>query len=495
MEVNRLHCEQLPGVAILGTGGWGTGMRREHLIHAHQFTGLLKRNMDRRSSSKVFHAFLASDDGKTIRESDGGDLLNAMQNLPPRALKSMMYTYRLKKHGGGFSSVFVTLDGAKEIMNKLPFADETVKNRLKEVFAGYLNPYSTGGLLSFVEATPEQCAQDGLDDDEMTADANHDTTTTPAGGSWVSSGEDNGGRSSTTTTAVIPQYMWRDLYESTATQRVLRARLEAEMEKARAVSSVRTMEVEMAKKELTCFKESAAKDLQIAKLQMQLELAEAKEKLRTEFEQKGRPERDQQRDKVQRRVAGTLRMHARDTVFSRLVSVFWNNNDKNRGETTGVNNFIRLTTSSSNHGGRSQEEEEPMPRLLVNCEKIAGVSENFLHRSFGFCYKGQPMISEETLQRSKQHIKEVYGVEGDDGVQYVCVVLFKCSGMQLSNASTLPYALGLLPTIVLAEKIQGRGYHLAVYKAGIETDDPVLAMLKRPSPDKWFWHSAASVAE
>ena len=336
----------------------------------------------------------------------------------------------------------------------------------------------------------------------MTADTNHDTTTTTsAGGGSQVFGEDNGG-SSSTSTEVIPQYMWRDLYESTATQRVLRARLEAkdfviaaEMEKARAVSSVRAMEVEMAKKELTCFKESAAKDLQIAKLQMQLELAEAKEKLRTEFEQKGRPERDQQRDKVQRRVAGTLRMHARDTVFSKLVSVFWNNNDQNRGETTGVNNFIRLTTSSSNHGGRSQEEEEPMPRLLVNCEKIAGVSENFLHRSFGFCYKGQPMISEETLQRSKQHIKEVYGVEGDDGVQYVCVVLFKRSGMQLSNASTLPYALGLLPTIVMTEKIQGRGYHLAVYKAGIETEDPVLAMLKRPSPDKWFWHSAAAAVE
>jgi hypothetical protein len=304
----------------------------------------------------------------------------------------------------------------------------------------------------------------------------------------------------------------------------------AEVEKARAVSSVRAMEVEMAKNELTCFKESAVKDLQIAKLQMQLELAEAKEKLRIEFEQKnGRPERDQQRDKVQRRAAAasTLRMHARDTVFSKLVSVFWYNDDDN---TTGVNSFIRLTTttttntiminnnnnnmmisrnnnkcSSSNHGDGSHHQEEvkegretttttTMPKLLVNCEKIAGVSENFLHRSFGFCYKGQPMISDEKLQRSKQHIKEAYGVEGDDGVQYVCVVLFKRSGMPLSNASTLPYALGLLPTTVLAEKIQGRGYHLAVYKAGLETDDPVLKMLKRPSPDKWFWHSSSSSA-
>jgi hypothetical protein len=274
----------------------------------------------------------------------------------------------------------------------------------------------------------------------------------------------------------------------------------AEVEKARAVSSVRAMEVEMAKNELTCFKESAVKDLQIAKLQMQLELAEAKEKLRIEFEQKnGRPERDQQRDKVQRRTAGTLRMHARDTVFSKLVSVFWNNDNNTM---TGVNSFIRLTTtttvmmissSSSNHGDGSHQEKE-MPKLLVNCEKIAGVSENFLHRSFGFCYKGQPMISDEKLQRSKQHIKEAYGVEGDDGVQYVCVVLFKRSGMPLSNASTLPYALGLLPTTVLAEKIQGRGYHLAVYKAGLETDDPVLKMLKRPSPDKWFWHSSSSAA-
>jgi hypothetical protein len=40
--------------------------------------------------------------------------------------------------------------------------------------------------------------------------------------------------------------------------------------------------------------------------------------------------------------------------------------------------------------------------------------------------------------------------------------------------------------------IPGRDYQLAVYKTSIETDDPVLEALKRPSMDKWFWHSAGN---
>ena len=77
-----------------------------------------------------------------------------------------------------------------------------------------------------------------------------------------------------------------------------------------------------------------------------------------------------------------------------------------------------------------------------------------------------------------------------DGVHYVCVVLFKRFAQQISNSTTLPYAFGLLPCTLMVDLIPCRDYHLTLYKAGIRTDDPVLVMLKRPSNDKWCWHSS-----
>lgn len=498
MEVHRLCCLQLPGVAVLGFGGCSAETSKDHIIHAHQFVGLLKGNMDRRISSKAFRAFLESDAGQKIRENDGGDLLTALQRGAVGSL-SMMYTHRLQQSGRGLPSVFLSAAGVQEIMNKLPNANETVKNKLKEIFANYLTQSGPGNVLSFVQlASPEQCTEDGLD--EMLTGADDAPSGTPL------SGEGGAGN------ALVPVHVWRELYESTAMQKVLKAQLEAkdtviaanemvkvaeiekeramvsvramEVEKERAMVSVRAMEVEkekaekeLAQKELSCFKESAAKDLTIVKLQMQLELAETKEKMRAEFE-KERPERDGHRDKVQRTTG--VKMHARDTVFPRLVSVFWKNGD------IGVNSFVRLSIRSNDSG--SQEPITVMPRLSVGCEFEAG--ENFLHRSFGFCFRGAA-LSEESLQRSK-HIKEAYGME-EDGVHYVCVVLFKRFGLRLINVPTMPYALGLLPCTLLAEKITGRDYRLAVYKTGIDSDDPVLANLKHPSlSNKWFWHSAQS---
>ena len=81
MEVTRFSCKQLPGVAILGTGG-GEAVPREYFAHANQFVGLLKGNMDRRYSSKAFHYFLDSEAGSKLRENDGGDLLRAMHEGP-----------------------------------------------------------------------------------------------------------------------------------------------------------------------------------------------------------------------------------------------------------------------------------------------------------------------------------------------------------------------------------------------------------------------------
>ena len=463
MEVNRLCCKQLPGVAILGTGG-GEAIPREYFAHAHQFVGLLKGNTDRRSSSKAFHYFLDSETGSKLRENDGGDLLRAMHEGP---LGKMMYSYRLRR---GSPSSFVTVAGMREIMDGLPNANITMKNKLQEIFAEYLNQSSGSTPLSFEQATPEQCAKD--DADEEIEEIVNDTT------------------------MVVTQKMWYEVrfssFESVAEKRVLEAQLQAKDYMIVANESVKAAEVakeraekaaevakeraekELAQKELVSVKESAAEDIQIAKLQMQLELAAEKAKLRAEFES-DRPERGEKRDKVPR--VSQLKMHQRDTMFAKLVSSFWSNDDVN------VNSFSKMNISDTVY---PWEPITLMPQLTVR--SAVGAEEKIHFRSFGFCFRG-PAVSRQMLEKW-DFIKEAYGVE-EAGVHYVCVVFFKGHGRLLSSASTLPYAFGLMPCTIVADLIPGRDYHISRYKAGVSTNDPVLEMLKRPSMNKWFWHSSA----
>lgn len=438
-------------------------MPREYFAHAHQFVGLLRGNMDRRSSSKAFHYFLDSEAGSKLRESDGGDLLRAMHEGP---LGKMMYTYRL--HGGSLSS-FVTVAGMREIMDGLPNANITMKNKLQDIFAEYLNQSSGSTPLLFEQATPEQCAKDDADEgiEEIASD----------------------------TTMVVTQKMWYEArfssFETTAEKRVLEAQLHAKDYMIAASESVKAAEVakeraekELAQKELVSAKESAAKDIQIAKLQMQLELAAEKAKLRAEFET-GRLERADTREKI-RRVSQT-RMYSRDTIFALLMSASWDN----EGD-AGVNSFSRLTIYDNANDVREPITLMPQleSRLLAGPSTAANdQNSNVTYRSFGICYRG-PAISAKTLQKG-HFVKEAYGVEVD-GVHYVCFICFKRYGRYLDSVSTAPYAFGVLPCTIVADMIPGRDYQLAVYKTSIETDDPVLEALKRPSMDKWFWHSAGN---
>jgi len=231
-------------------------------------------------------------------------------------------------------------------------------------------------------------------------------------------------------------------------------------------------------------KESAAKDIQIAKLQMQLELAAEKAKLRAEFET-GRLERADTREKI-RRVSQT-KMYSGNTIFALLMSTSWDN----EGD-AGVNSFSRLTIYDNPDDVREPITLMPQleSRLLAGPSTAANdQNSNVTYRSFGICYRG-PAISAKTLQKG-HFIKEAYGVEVD-GVHHVCFICFKRYGRYLDSISTAPYAFGVLPCTIVADMIPGRDYQLAVYKTSIETDDPVLEALKRPSMDKWFWHSAGN---
>jgi hypothetical protein len=467
MDVVRLRCVQLPGVAILGISR--PDKQTEYVAHAMQFVGYLKGTADRRACSRVFHALLGSDSGRKLKEQDGGGLLTAVQN---GELKQMMYSYHIVPRGGGGSpSTFVTVEGMKEIMNVLPDADETIKHKLREVFFDYINHPLSGGLdsLSFADATPEQCARDDADEvmEEITTGA-------------CSPGNES--------SMVVTQKMWFDArlssFESSAEKKVLEAQLQAKDYMLSASESMKIAEVakervekELAQKELVHAKESASKDIQIARLQMQMELAEEKAKLRAEFEA-GRLERDEGRDKVRR--LGLTKLNPKEVFFARLISTIWGN------DIAGVNSFSKkMATHDSNV--LPPEPITVMPQLIAHSSG-GSVGSFFMHRAFGFCFRGSA-ISEETLQKF-DYIKEAFGVEVG-GIQFVCIVFFKSASRQRFLTSTLPYAVGLLPCTTMVEQIPGRNYHLAVYNAGVATDDPVLEQLKKPSASKWFWHSCA----
>jgi hypothetical protein len=84
-----------------------------------------------------------------------GELTSA--SLP---LDKMMYSYHVQKSGRGSASRFVTLEGAKEIVQKLPGVSYEMNAKL--------SPFLEAHAMSFEEATREQCdkedAQEEVDE-------------------------------------------------------------------------------------------------------------------------------------------------------------------------------------------------------------------------------------------------------------------------------------------------------------------------------------------
>jgi hypothetical protein len=139
MEIVRLCCEQLPEVAVIEIRN---GQFKFHLFHIQQFVGLLKGNMERRGARRALVDYFNSPIGKAIGESDGGDLLSAIEN---ERLNKLTYTYRLRQREGGSMSQFVTMDGVKELVKGFPKANEDIRSRLKWVLeSGHLSfrPFS-----------------------------------------------------------------------------------------------------------------------------------------------------------------------------------------------------------------------------------------------------------------------------------------------------------------------------------------------------------------
>jgi hypothetical protein len=258
MEVVRLRCEHLQDVPILGIG---TGASRVYLAHAQNLVSLLKGNLERSGACRAFNTFLQSTAGRVIR--DGGELASA--SLP---LDKMMYSYHVQKSGRGSASRFVTLEGAKEIVQKLPGVSDEMKAKL--------SPFLEADVMSFEEVTPEQCQKE---------DAQAEIEALCIGGSG---GGYNGDAMMCEQTTMVPWKVLNEyrvsLIESEAERKYLRGRLDLEEERKRLCQASKATEIELAvAKEHVDRVEAMAKE-QLAREKERSDRAEAAAKEQVELE-------------------------------------------------------------------------------------------------------------------------------------------------------------------------------------------------------------------
>ena len=456
MEITRLHCTQLPDVAILGVGR----PPKLYVVHAQHLVALLKGNINRQASSRVFYSFLSSEAGQRL--TNGGDLLAAALAGP---LKHTMYTHRLNQRGGGSPSYFVTFDGVRDIVNGLPNADPVIAHKLSNIHAEFEHQF---GLQ---EATPEQCAQD--DADEMYDEVFTQGTRPSDGALRLAAAESNRAlvaelraqtkasiaviNSKDEVIALLKESAAKDA-AAKATDDLLKAKdTEIALLKAWAAKDI----------EIAHLKASAARDHEIMELRMQLIRAE------------GRSSANEQE-----RVVSYKKLKIKDVEFSKLIAVAWPNT------TAGVDYFTEWPDQPVEQGPLNIS---AIPFTQV--EMADGIdpldhapNSDIKHRHFGFCYEGPP-ISKTVLVNASRTFKEVYTVEVDH-LHYVCVVLFnrdkQCSG----NLGSLIYTTRLISTDVKLCQIPDREHQISVYKPLMPTKDPVLEMLKQPSGKKWCWISS-----
>ena len=222
--VQRLQCAQLPEVSVLGIG---SGPTLKYLVHAQQLIGLSLNKTVRGTANLAMHTFFRSDAGKSMEH--GGDLVTAFCRGP---LTAMIYTHQLGA-GATKPSFFVTIEGAKTILNALPNQDDSIKQRLLTLLHDH--------LLDQVKAT--SCLQPALDDQMM-----------------VDEDDDCGASLS-----VIPMYRI-----FAAENRALVAQLKAESAEKEAALAKKDVELVRKEAEIAALKTTAAKDAEIMDLRLQL---------------------------------------------------------------------------------------------------------------------------------------------------------------------------------------------------------------------------------
>jgi hypothetical protein len=82
--------------------------------------------------------YFKSETGNKMK--DGGSIKEAYLAGP---LTSTMYTHHIGPNGGGHPSLFLTLDGVREIVKTLPNQDEDAQRNFSKVFEECIKQVST----------------------------------------------------------------------------------------------------------------------------------------------------------------------------------------------------------------------------------------------------------------------------------------------------------------------------------------------------------------
>ena len=264
--VQRLQCAQLPEVSVLGIG---SGPTLKYLVHAQQLIGLSLNKTARGTANLAMHTFFKNHAGMSMEQ--GGDLVTAFCRGP---LTAKIYTHQLGV-GATKPSFFVTIEGAKTILDALPNQDESVKQRLLALLRDHL----------LDQAKVTSCFQPASDDQTMMDDGYEE--------------ESNDYESAMT------QFNARvSIYRMAADNKVLTAQLEAKEVIIKAKEAEATAEIakeraekEAAKKELQLMMESAAKDAKIMELQMKLIMAGKRaDREEQQLKKKARVDEDEDED-------------------------------------------------------------------------------------------------------------------------------------------------------------------------------------------------------
>lgn len=123
--LQRLQNTQLPDVILLGIG---VGPAREYLIHVQSFIGLALNKASNAAANAAMHIYFKSEACCSLER--GGDLLT---EYCKGALTTKIYTHPLGVNIRNLS-FFVTIEGAKVILNSLPNQREPVKQKLLSEF-------------------------------------------------------------------------------------------------------------------------------------------------------------------------------------------------------------------------------------------------------------------------------------------------------------------------------------------------------------------------
>jgi hypothetical protein len=466
--VGKFRCSQIPELRIIGLNSTPV----MYLVHAQQGVGMLTGKETRQAASNALHNFLR-DNGKL---KNGGDLLTAFRN---GAMTEMMYTYYF--HNGSKPSYFLTMEGVSELLRTLPGQVESSRRKFQELF----DSFSASSSSTF-ELDMDSDPFDDIDEPD------HVVPDTGSAGACM----------------LVQQQTIFDCYrrQTFAEKKCLEQQVKLEQERvARAEDRVRLEQEKTARaedhvkfeRERTAMVEekltfvTGMKDVLLDNERLKYALATEKADRESH---RLRVERDEALAKVARLsgeavddesigmnrpvrkyINKPLKLMSKLSYFVQLQSTSWDN------DVRGVNCFLEYVPGDAVVGGGVDCRASD----LIACV-AKGVVEKVdaKYHIIGFFYKGG-RVTEEALQNSKI-VKEVYGVEVD-GFQYMCIVLYVKERNSIHNLAFVPYVI--IPSNATLGLID-QHHHISVYDTKSVIDDPVLAVLKKPSDRKWKWFNS-----